>query len=142
MKRLIGAALIVIMLLPSFAATAFASGHGYGQNGGQVCVGNQVCRDKTDCVTVGNCTNDCRYADENGDNICDHCENRCSDCGEIRDENADGICDQCGKCSHYADENDDGVCDHQANCENRKNTTCRKVHKNSGPHGRRHRNHH
>lgn len=143
MRKVICSMLAVLLLLPVFATTALAHGHG-GQRhtARQHCVAQQPCAPRNDCVTNGNCTDKCRFVDENGDNVCDNCKNQCAGCGETRDDNADGICDQCGKCSHYADENEDGLCDYQADCENRKNAVCKSAQTKSTHHGRRHRNHH
>ena len=145
MKRLLCAVLALLMLLPVFATTAFAAGHGHGrhvQSANQNCTSNQACGNNTDCASNETCTNNCQYADENGDNICDNCNNRCVECGETMDENADGICDYCGKCSHYTDENHDGICDHQAECENRKNAASKPIYTKTGHHSGSHRNHH
>lgn len=129
--------MLAVLMLPVFATTAFAHGHGnHAQSAGQHCVSSNV------CVTNGTCVNSCQYTDENGDDICDNCNNRCADCGEVKDENTDGICDNCGKCSHYKDENRDGICDHQADCESRAKAACKTVSHKSSHHGGKHRNHH
>lgn len=117
-KRRFCVLLAVLMLLPVFAVTAFAHGHGHsGNSHGHAAVhhpvNNQHCTDKKSAAGSGICPDKCEYADENKDNICDNCGNRCGNCGETKDENADGICDSCGKCSHYRDTDGDGICDHQ-----------------------------
>jgi len=120
MKKMICVMLAVLMLLPVFATTAVASGHGHGHHSSCVQVNNQNCVNDKTCVYNETCVYSCDYTDENGDNICD----------------------SCGKCSHHRDDNRDGTCDHQAECANRKNAVCNNTGKRSGYHGRKHRNHH
>ena len=121
MKRWICSILAVMMLLPVLASTAFAHGHGHSSHHTSThCTTYKVSKKKDTCKKNDTCLDSCKYADVDGDNICDNCKNKCAECGETKDENADGICDQCGKCSHFLDEDGDGVCDHQEDCANRK----------------------
>jgi len=73
MKRMICAMLAVLLLLPVFATTAFAHGHGghsgHGHAVQQPCVTRQPCVPENNCVTNGNCANKCQFVDENGDKI-------------------------------------------------------------------------
>lgn len=140
MKRVL-CVLLALLMLPSLATTAFASGHGrgHGRHAGRNCV---TCPSREASAAAETCADHCRYADENSDGICDNCRNQCPGCGETGDENEDGICDSCGTCSHYADENQDGLCDHQADCENRKQAVEQTPVRRNCHSGRKHRNHH
>lgn len=135
MKKMICMVLAALLLASVFATTAFAAGRGQGhrqeQRATQKCAVNKVCQRQEVCP------NNCVYADENGDSICDNCKNQCADCEMTVDENKDGICDQCGKCYHYRDTDSNGVCDHRSDCTNRKGNGTAKGH-----HGQKHKNHH
>lgn len=137
MKRWISSILVIMMLLPVLATTAFAHGHGHSTHHT-----TSHCTTYKACKQEKTCTDSCKYVDENGDNICDNCKNECADCGKTQDENGDGICDNCGKCSHFLDEDGDGVCDHQEECAKRKQEEKTKVVKRHGCYTGKHRNHH
>lgn len=138
MKRVL-CAFLALLMLPVLATTAFASGHGsgHGRRTHQNCAAV-----RQTAAAAETCEDSCRYADENGDGICDNCRNQCAGCGETGDENGDGICDSCGTCSHYADENQDGLCDHQADCATRKKAAEQTPVRRKCHSGRKHRNHH
>jgi len=149
MKKMMCIILAVLILLPVFSVTAFASchgGHGNGRHGHSgygksfhYDNGNQKAhKNNAQQAHNGVCAGKCDYIDENGDNICDNCKNQCAQCGETKDENSDGICDNCGKCSHYADENKDDFCDHQTECASRKKAACKSANKKSSHPGGNH----
>lgn len=105
MKKLLSAALAVIITASMLGVTAFAHG---GHHGGGYHRSTKI---------VYHCEKDCTYCDEDGDGICDNCGNKgyyCSeDCNYI-DEDGDGICDNCdtkGVCS-YRPKTRRGRCHH------------------------------
>lgn len=145
MRKWICRTLAVLMLLPVFATTAIASGHGHGGGHGHCAVRKHVsstCVKNEDCEIKYTCSDSCTYADEDHDNVCDNCENQCAGCGEAKDGNGDGICDGCGKCSHYRDDDTNGVCDHQEVCAERKQSAAANTRvstcKRSSRHGKHH----
>ena len=102
MKRVLIAMLAALLAVS--AGAALASGHRHGGHGYRAAAGRCYRTEGGYCHKDGACLHDgaaCHfYADEDGDNVCDHCGTRwTSENGEF-----------CGR--NYVDEDGDGACDH------------------------------
>ena len=84
MRRIICAALAAAVILSAGIPAALAAHHGYRR-------WHTVCQPAAE----KSATEDCRYADEDQDGVCDRCDGVCYKCGEVHDQFCDGICDGC-----------------------------------------------
>ena len=82
LKKIWTVCLTAALLLSVGATGAFAARFGQGQGD---------C--KRDCLSKETCTSACRFADEDGDGLCDLCVRAAGDACRFADEDGDGWCD-------------------------------------------------